>query len=389
MTWTQEQLEIQALAHEFAEGELRGESGAWDSARDLQEGVFGKLAELGFLGMLIPEEFGGLDFDLGTYLLVLEELAWGDASVALSVAIHNGPVSSLLLRYGSDEQKQRWLPQLAVGALMGAFALSEPEAGSDAGSISTKAERSDSGWSLNGEKRWVTNGRRAGLVIVFARTGEDGISAFLVSPDTDGYAVGARESTMGFRASQTVSVKLDGMQLGAEGLLGDLGRGLPYALEALDLGRVGIAAQAVGIGRSALEHSAKYALEREQFGRPLADFGATQAKLAEMARKLSGARLLAHHAGASLEAVASGSGHARTGLDGVTSRAAIAKLAASEAATWSADEAIQIFGGYGYMRHYPVEQLLRDAKGTEIYEGTNEIMKMVIAREVLRDAAND
>ena len=389
MTWTQEQLDIQALAREFAEGELRGSTAEWDGARDLDEAVFGKLAELGFLGMLIPEEYGGLDFDLGTYLLVIEELAWGDASVALSVAIHNGPVSGLLRRYGSDEQKQRWLPGLASGALLGAFALSEPEAGSDAGSICTKAERSETGWTLTGEKRWVTNGRRAGLVVVFARTGEDGISAFLVSPDTDGYVVGARESTMGFRASQIVGVQLDGVQLGAEALLGDLSRGLPYALEALDLGRAGIAAQAVGIGRSALEHSAKYALQREQFGRPIAHFGATQAKLAEMARKLSGARLLAHHAGAAIEAAAHASGHARTGIDGITSRAAIAKLAASEAATWSADEAIQILGGYGYMRHYPVEQLLRDAKGTEIYEGTNEIMRMVIAREVLRDAAND
>lgn len=389
MTWTQEQLEIQALAHEFAEGELRGVSAKWDGARDLDDDVFGKLAELGFLGMLIPEEYGGLDFDLGTYLLVLEELAWGDASVALSVAIHNGPVAGLLRWHGSDEQKQQWLPELASGALLGAFALSEPGAGSDAAAICTKAEQSESGWKLTGEKRWVTNGGRAGLVVVFARTVEDGISAFLVSPNADGYAVGARESTMGFRASQTVSVKLDGMELGAEALLGDVGRGLPYALQALDLGRAGIAAQAVGIGRSALEHATGYALERKQFGRAIAEFGATQAKLAEMVRQLSAARLLAHHAGASLEAATRGSGHARTGADGVTSRAAIAKLAASEAATWSADEAIQIFGGYGYMRHYPVEQLLRDAKGTEIYEGTNEIMRMVIAREVLRDAATE
>ena len=386
MTFTQEQLEIRALARDFAEGELRGASSEWDRSRDLDDAVFEKLAELGFLGMLIPEQYGGLDFDLGTYLLVLEELAWGDASVALSVAIHSGPVTGLLRRYGSEDQRQRWLPELASGAVLGAFALSEPDAGSDASSICTRAERSEIGWRLSGKKRWVTNGDRAGLVITFARTGEDGASVFLVPPDIDGYTVGAREATMGFRASQIVSVELDGVELPPEGLLGDVGRGLPYALEALDLGRAGIAAQAVGIGRSAMEHAARYALEREQFGRPLADFGAIQAKLAEMARKLSGARLLAHHAGVALEAARRGAGHARTGTEGVTARAAIAKLAASEAATWSADEAIQIFGGYGYMRHYPVEQLLRDAKGTEIYEGTNEIMRMVIAREVLRDA---
>ena len=234
MTWTREQIEIRALAHEFAGGELRGASAGWDSNRDLDDEVFGKLAEIGFLGMLIPEQYGGLDFDLGTYLLVLEELAWGDASVALSVAIHNGPVAGLLQRYGSDEQKQRWLPGLVSGSLLGAFALSEPGAGSDAGSVSTNAERSGTGWTLSGEKRWVTNGRRAGLVLTFARTEPDGMSAFLLPSDSDGYIVGAREGTMGFRASQTVSVELDGVELPAEGLLGDAGRGLPYALEALD-----------------------------------------------------------------------------------------------------------------------------------------------------------
>jgi len=386
---TDEQLELKALAHDFAEAELRPHTAAWDERGALDEDVFGKLAELGFLGMLVPEEHGGLGFDFATYLLVLEELAWGDAAVALSVAIHNGPVAAVVLRHGTAAQKAEWLPRMASGDALGAFALSEPGSGSDPASISTRAEQDGDGWHLHGQKRWVTNGARAGLVITFARTSEDGLSAFLVSPGAEGYAVGAREKTMGLRASQTVSVELDGVYVPAEGLLGDLGCGLRYALQALDVGRLGIAIHAVGVGRAALEHAAHYSLGREQFGQPIARFGAIQAKLADMAQRLAGGRALAHEAAEALQASLNDEGaHPRTGLDGVTARVAIAKLAASEAATWAADEAIQIYGGYGYMRHYPVEKLLRDAKGAEIYEGTSEILRQVIAREILRDAGD-
>ncbi len=392
---TAEQLEIQALAREFAETELRPRAAGWDERRALDEDVFDKLAELGFLGMLVPEQHGGLGFDVPTYLLVLEELAAGDASVALSVAVHNGPVSSLIARHGSDAQRQRWLPALASGEALGAFALSESGAGCDAASVATRARGDGDGWRLSGAKRWITNGARAGVVVVFARVGDEddgsddgGIGAFLVTPPAEGYAVGKRERTLGLRASETVSVTLDDLVVHADGLVGDAGSGLHYALEALDVGRVGCAAQAVGIGRAAMEHAAAYALEREQFDRPIARFGAIQEKLARMAERLAAARALTREAGAALQAAQSGVGHPRTGLDGVTARAAMAKVSASEAATWVADEAIQIFGGYGYMRHYPVERLLRDAKGTEIFEGTSEIMRHVIAREVLRDAGD-
>jgi alkylation response protein AidB-like acyl-CoA dehydrogenase len=396
---TAEQLEIQALAREFAESELRPSAPAWDEARALDEAVFGKLAELGFLGMLVPQEHGGLGFDFATYLLVLEELARGDASVALTVAIHNGPVGTLLARHGSDAQKARWLPSLSSGEALGAFALAEPVAGSDAASVETRARRDGDGWRLSGEKRWVTNGARAGLVLVFARAGDAAddpsavaggspVGAFIVTPDADGYVVGRRETTLGMRASQTVSVELRDVAVPADGLVGAPGEGLRIALEALDVGRVGCAAQALGIGRAALEHATAYALEREQFDRPIARFGAIQDKLARMAERLAAARALASEAAAALQAAANGVGSARTGLAGVTARAALAKVSASEAATWVADEAIQIFGGYGYMRHYPVERLLRDAKGTEIYEGTSEIMRHVIARELLRDAGD-
>jgi hypothetical protein len=388
---TTEQLEIQALAKEFAETELRPRAPGWDERRALDEDIFGKLAELGFLGMLVSEEHGGLGFDFATYLLVLEELAAGDASVALSVAVHNGPVATLLARHGSESQKQRWLPALASGEAIGAFALSEPGAGSDASSVETRATRDGDGWRLTGEKRWVTNGARAGVVVVFARAGaeDDGsLGAFLVTPGTEGYAVGRRERTLGLRASETVSVLLQDVAVDAGGLVGDAGSGLHYALEALDVGRVGCAAQAVGIGRAALERATAYAREREQVDRPIAHFGAIQEKLARMAERLAAARALMFVAGAAVQAAQSGVGHPRTGLEGVTARAAMAKVCASEAATWVADEAIQIFGGYGYMRHYPVERLLRDAKGTEIFEGTSEIMRHVIARELLRDAGD-
>jgi len=390
---TAEQLEIQALAREFAEAELRPHAPAWDDRRALDEEVFGKLAELGFLGMLVPEEHGGLGFDFATYLLVLEELARGDASTALTVAVQNGPVGTLLARHGSDAQKARWLPALASGDVLGAFALAEPVAGSDAASVETRAERHGDGWRLSGEKRWVTNGARAGLVLVFARVeeaavGDPRVGAFIVTPGADGYVVGRRERTLGMRASETVSVGLRDVAVGADGIVGDPAEGLHYALEALDVGRVGCAAQALGIGRAAFEHATAYALEREQFDRPIARFGAIQEKLARMAERLAAARALASEAAAALQAAGDGAAHPRTGLAGVTARAALAKVSASEAATWVADEAIQIFGGYGYMRHYPVERLLRDAKGTEIYEGTSEIMRHVIARELLRDAGD-
>jgi alkylation response protein AidB-like acyl-CoA dehydrogenase len=381
--YTAEQLEIQALARDFAEGELRPRAAAWDETRSIDDEIFAKLAELGFLGMLVPESHGGLGFDLSTYLLVLEELAWGDAAITLSVAIHCGPVTDLVLAHGSEEQKAHWLPRLASGEVVGAFALSEPEAGSDAAALRTTAERVPGGWTLRGTKRWVTNGSRAGVVVVFARTAPDAIGAFLVEPGSPGYRVGTRERTLGLRGSETVAVELDGVAVGEGGLLGDPDDGLKYALQALDVGRVGIGAQAVGIARASFEHATAYALERRQFGRALADFGATRAKLAEMHRRIAGARALTHEAGRALQGFREGASP-RTGLHGVTAMAAAAKLAASEAATWVADEAVQIFGGYGYMRDYPVEKLLRDAKGTEIYEGTNEIMRHVIAQEVLR-----
>jgi acyl-CoA dehydrogenase len=387
---TAEQLEIRAMARDFALGEIRPHAPAWDAARELPRDLYGKLAEMGFLGMTIPEEHGGLGLDRTTYLLALEALAWGDAATALGVAIHNGPVAGLLLAHGTPEQKARWLPEMATGEALGAFALSEEDAGSDPAALALTAERAGEGWRLTGEKRWVTNGERGGLLLVFARTGgepgdREGISAFLVPAGTPGISVSRRERTLGLSASETVGLDFQGVEVPGDALLGDEGEGYRLAMEALVPGRLGIAAQALGIAQAAYEHALAYAREREQFGRTLDTFGAIREKLAGMAIRIDGARAFLLTVSRELEE----SGGEATDLALPASsraRAAMAKVMASEAAMWSADEAVQIFGGYGYMRDYPVEKLMRDAKGTEIYEGANEVLRSLVAADAIREA---
>ncbi|MEZ4423227.1 MAG: acyl-CoA dehydrogenase family protein [Gemmatimonadota bacterium] len=378
MALTQEQLELRALAREFAQSELRPHSARWDAERRLDADVHGKLAELGFFGMRVPEAYGGLGLDVPTYLTVLEQIAWGDASVALDLAIHNGPLVALLLGFADDAQKTRWLTPMASGDVLGAFALTEPQAGSDAAALSTRAERDGDGWRIRGRKRWVTNGARAGVVAVFARTGEGAheVGLFLVEPGTDGYTVTGRETTLGLRATETVSVELD-VRVDGSALVGQPGAAFGYAMQALGVGRLGIAAQAVGIAQAALEHAVAYALGREQFDRPLAAFGAIQEKLATMAIRVGAARSLLEQTAAALDLPAGPAALAPAAA------CAAAKVFASETAMYVADEAVQIFGGYGYMRDYPVEKLMRDAKGTEIYEGTNEVLRWIVARDLL------
>jgi alkylation response protein AidB-like acyl-CoA dehydrogenase len=367
--------EVRGLARQFAEAELRPGVEAWDRDGALDPSVLDQLAELGFFGMLCPEEHGGLAFDVDTYLVALEELAWGEPAVALTLSIHSAFAVTLLLRHGTEDQKSRWLPELASGQRVGVFALSEADAGSDAAAVAARADRDGDGWVLAGAKKWVTNGRlaggRSGLAVVIARTGKagaDGLSAFLVPMESDGWVVEARERTMGLRAVEVVTVRLDGLRLAGDALLGPEGKGFALAMEGLDLGRLGIAAQAVGIGRAALDHALAYAGEREQFGRPIREFEAIQFKLADMATRVAAA-------GALLE---------RAAAEGTGRWSSMAKLFASEMAMFATTEAVQIFGGYGYMRDYPVEKLMRDAKATEIYEGTNEIQRVVIARDLYR-----
>lgn len=383
---TAEQREVRELARDFAEGEIVPRAAAWDSNRAFDREVLDRLAELGFLGMLTPAEYGGLGFDVPTYLVALEEIARGDAALALTVAIQNAPVPHIILTHGSEAQKSRWLPALASGEKIAGFALSEADAGSDPSGIATRARSADGIWSISGTKKWVTNGSRADVVIVFARTGASEtrtrIGAFLVDTDAEGYRVGRREKTMGLCASETVSVDLTDVRVGPERLVGDPGRALGYALGALDLGRLGIGAQAVGIARAALEHAARYASERRQFGRPIADFGAIRSSLAIMATRVAASRALVLEGGAAWETSDVGE------LDGlpVTARSAMAKLLAGETAMWVTEEAVRIFGGYGFMREFPVEKLMRDAKGTEIYEGTSEILRLVIGRTLARSS---
>ena len=392
-----ERREIRGLAREFAEAEIAPRAAAWDRDGAYGRDVLEKLGELGFLGMLVPEEYGGLGLDASTYLAALEELARGDASVALAVSIHNGPVARLLMAHGSAAQKSRWLPALASGEKIGGFALSEPDAGSDPGGLATEARRTADGWTMSGVKRWVTNGGRADVVCVFARTddGDDGssadpgaspsprtdadsraapIGAFLVETDAEGYRPGRREKTMGLRASETVEVALDRVRLEPDRLVGSRAKGLGHALGAIDLGRLGIAAQAVGIAQAALEHAASYAGQRRQFGRPIAAFGAVRSKLAVMATRIAASRALLMEAARAWESSPPGPSAALW--------PAMAKLQASETAAWVTDQAVNVLGGCGFMREFPVERLMRDAKATEIYEGTSEILRMVIGRSV-------
>src|SRR5919109_5207353 len=383
MSWaliplTEEQKEVQRLARDFALSEIAPHSDKWDRDAVMDSSILGKLADLGFLGMMVPEEYDGLGTDTGTYLIALEEIAAADASVAVAMSVHNSLPTQMILRYGSDPQRREFLPAMARGEILGAFALSEPEAGSDAAAMTTQAMRDGDGWILNGTKAWVTSGNEAGVILAMARTdrpgerrGARGISAFIITPDLPGFSVGKKEDKLGLRASSTVQLAFDQMRVPANRLLGEEGKGFIYAMQSLDHGRLGVAAQAIGIARSALEHSTRYAAERRQFGKPIKEFEAIQFKLANMATRITAARALLYSAASAKD----------RGLP-ITQFSSMSKLFASETAMWVTTEAIQIFGGYGYMKEYPVERLFRDAKVTEIYEGTSEIQRIVIAREL-------
>jgi alkylation response protein AidB-like acyl-CoA dehydrogenase len=294
------------------------------------------------------------------------------------MSVHNSLPTQMILRWGTDEQKNRFLRPMARGELLGAFALSEPDAGSDAASLRTQAVREGDCWVLNGTKAWVSSGPDAGVIIAMARTdaptdrrGPRGISAFIVTPDLPGFHVGKKEDKMGLRASPTVQLNFDNMRVPSANLLGQEGSGFIYAMQSLDNGRLGIAAQAIGIAEAALRYSSRYAAERRQFGKPIKEFEAIQFKLADIAMRVSAGRSLLHAAAT-----------AKDRGEHVTQFSAMAKLFASETAMAATQEAIQIFGGYGYIKDYPVERLFRDAKVTEIYEGTSEIQRIVIAREL-------
>jgi alkylation response protein AidB-like acyl-CoA dehydrogenase len=378
---TADQQQIRDLAREFAEGEIRPRSDEWERAGELPREIIDKLGELGFLGMLLPEEWDGLGLDTPSYLMAIEEIARGDASVAVAMGVHNSLPTQMILAHGTPEQKERWLKPMARGEMLGIFALSEADSGSDAASMTAQARKVDGGWVLNGSKAWITNGKFGNVAVCMVRTdtpedrrGAKGIGAFIVPTDTQGYVVGKKEDKMGQRASETVGIAFQEMFVPDDQLLGDPSQGFIYALQGLDGGRLGIAALAIGVAQAALEHSLAYAAERKQFGTAIRDFQGMQFKLADMATRVEASRALMLRAAAAKDA----------GEPGMRKLVSMAKLFASESAMWVTTQAVQVFGGYGYVKEYPVEKLFRDAKVTEIYEGTSEVQRTVIARELYR-----
>jgi alkylation response protein AidB-like acyl-CoA dehydrogenase len=372
---TDEQRMIRDLARDFAQAELRPHAARWDEEGYVPDAVLAKMGELGLLGMLVPEEWGGTGSDYFTYALAIEEIAAGCASTAVLMSVQNGLGCGCILSWGSADQKRRWLPDAASGRAYVCFCLTEPHAGSEANNLRTRAALAGGTWKLNGTKQFVTGGKRARYAIVFAVTdpdlGKKGLSAFVVPADAPGFVPQKLEDKLGIRGSDTCAILLEDCAIPEDHLLGPRGKGLAVALSNLEGGRIGIAAQAVGIARAALDAAVAYARERAAFGRKIIEHQSIGNLLADMQTRLAAARLMVHHA-------------ARLRTAGVPclAEASQAKLFASESAEWIASKAIQVHGGYGYLRDYPVERHYRDARITQIYEGTSEIQRLLIARNL-------
>ncbi|HEX4762843.1 MAG TPA: acyl-CoA dehydrogenase family protein [Usitatibacter sp.] len=372
---SEEQRMIRDVAREFAQAELAPHAGQWDEEGWIPDEVVAKLGELGMLGMVVPEEFGGSFSDYVAYALAMEEIAAGCASTATLMSVHNSVGCGPILAWGTPEQKKAWLPDMAAGRKIGCFCLTEPQAGSEANNLKTRAVLKDGHWVLNGSKQFITNGKRAAVAIVFAVTdpelGKKGLSAFIVPTDTPGFNDQKLEHKLGIRASDTCAIVLEECAIPEANLLGPRGKGLAIALSNLEGGRIGIAAQALGIARAAFEAALAYARDRTQFGKKLIEHQSVGNYLADMHTRINAARMLIHHA-------------ARMRTEGIPclSEASQAKLYASELAEWVCTKAIQIHGGYGYLADYPVERHYRDARITQIYEGTSEIQRLLIARNL-------
>ncbi len=371
---SEDQRMIRDMARDFARREIAPHAQAWEKAGWIDDALVAQMGELGLLGMVVPEEWGGSYIDYVAYALAVEEISAGDGATGALMSIHNSVGCGPVLNYGSQAQKDEWLAELASGRAIGCFALTEPQAGSEAHNLRTRAELVDSQWVLNGSKQFCSNAKRAKLAIVFAVTdpdlGKKGLSAFLVPTDTPGFAVERSEHKMGIRASDTCAVSLSDCRIPQANLLGERGKGLAIALSNLEGGRIGIGAQALGIARAAFEAALLYARERVQFGKPIAEHQSIANMLADMQTQLNAARLLILHA-------------ARLKSAGLPclSEASQAKLFASEMAEKVCSQAVQIHGGYGYLEDYPVERYYRDARITQIYEGSSEIQRLLIARE--------
>ena len=375
---TPEQREIQTLARDFAQAEIEPNASAWDRAHGFPRELIGSLAELGLMGVCVPEEYGGAGASFLSYVLVLEELSRADAGVGVTVAVHTSACTLPILQFGTDEQRTQFVPPLAGGERVGCFALTESGSGSDAGALTSRAEMVDGGWHISGAKQWITNASFGGTLILFARSDAEtrsarGVSAFIV--DTESVSITRTEEKLGLNSSVTNDIAFDTV-VDADRLIGELHHGFGIAMATLDGGRIGIAAQAVGIAQAGFDVALAYAHERHAFGQRIADFQAIQHKLANMSMEIDAARLLVYRAAWLKD---QGRPHTEAG--------AKAKLYASEMARRQTAEAIQVLGGYGYTKEFPVERYYRDAKVTEIYEGTSEIQRLVIARSLLRDVS--
>ena len=371
------QRDVRERAAEFADREVAPHAARWDQEDRFPNEVFEKLAETGFMGLCVPEEYGGGGTDFLSYALLIEEISRADAGVGVTLAVHTSAGTLPILTHGTVEQKARWVPALARGQKIGCFALTEPEAGSDAAAIQTRAEKVPGGYRISGHKQWVTNGRVAGTMVLFTRAPE-GVTAFVVDMNAGGISFGKHAEKMGVISATTDDILLDDVFVPEEDRLGEEGKGLRVALGTLAGGRIGIAAQALGIAEAAFRYATRYATERTTFGKPIGEHQAVAFKLADMQTKLEAARLLVHKAAWTKD---QGLRHVEIG--------ARAKLYASQVANEIAYEALQVLGGQGYMKDHPVERYYRDARVTEIYEGTSEIQRLVISQGILQGLATE
>jgi alkylation response protein AidB-like acyl-CoA dehydrogenase len=375
--YTENQLMIRDMIRKFGDEHIRPKMMEWDESQEFPVEVFKKLGELGLMGVLIPESYGGSGFGYNEYVTTLIEIGKICGSIGLSVAAHNSLCSGHILQFGNEEQKKKYLPRLATAEWIGAWGLTEVGTGSDAGGMNTTAKKEGDHYVINGSKNFITHGKSGDVAVVIVRTGEKGdshgMTAFIVEKGTPGFSSGRKENKLGMRASETTELIFENCKVPASNILGEVGDGFIQAMKVLDGGRISIASLACGIARGALEASVKYSKEREQFGKPIAHFQGIAFKLAEMAMMLEAAELLTFQAASMKD----------RGMK-VTRQSAIAKYYASEASVKISTEAVQIFGGYGYTKDFPVEKFYRDSKLCTIGEGTSEIQKMVIARDLLK-----
>ncbi len=375
--YSETQQMIAASAKEFAEQYIRPHIMEWDEAQTFPLAVFKKAGEMGFMGVLIPEQYGGSGLGYHEYIAIIEEISKVDPSIGLSVAAHNSLCSNHILSFGNEQQKQKWLPKLATGEWLGAWGLTEHNTGSDAGAMSTTAVKEGNSWVLNGAKNFITHGKSGDIAVVIVRTGEKGdshgMTSFVVERGTKGFTSGKKENKLGMRASETAELVFDNCKIPDGNRLGEIGTGFVQSMKILDGGRISIGALSLGIAKGAYEAALKYSKERVQFGKPISEFQGISFKLAEMATEIEAAELLIHKAGFLKNA-----GRKMTKLG------AMAKMYASEVCVRAANEAVQIHGGYGYTKDFPVEKFYRDSKLCTIGEGTTEIQKVVIAKNILK-----